>query len=334
MDNRSIKNLCFLLFGFWVTVVDTNTENLISDRHGDTHTSRLKNIVDLEILDFSHDPTKCVKDKPFVWCLQTDYNREKHPYAYIHLENKTLPLEYSFNFVIDEISNINDKSQTLSFAMYFAVSWLEPRLVINTTATEWREMKTGPNDQVNESPENLKYLWYPELEIYGLETFGRQRVLKEMSGVRIMKNKTINYELGVRVTISCKMMFDDYPLDAHKCLFQVGSYYDTIDTVICSSKFLYNAKRQRNLQHYIQIENLPEKYKVVDLPSGHYAACGFQVSLQRKQMQYQIQVYLPSFMFVVTSWVSFLIKPEVVPGRMALLVTLFLVLINIFNSVR
>ena len=69
------------IYRFWVTVVDTNTENLISDRHGDTHTSRLKNIVDLEILDFSHDPTKCVKDKPFVWCLQTDYNREKHPYA-------------------------------------------------------------------------------------------------------------------------------------------------------------------------------------------------------------------------------------------------------------
>ena len=52
------------------------------------------------------------------------------------------------------------------------------------------------SQQVNESPENLKYLWYPELEIYGLETFGRQRVLKEMSGVRVMKNKTINYELG------------------------------------------------------------------------------------------------------------------------------------------
>ena len=94
------------------------------------------------------------------------------------------------------------------------------------------------HQQVNESPENLKYLWYPELEIYGLETFGRQRVLKEMSGVRVMKNKTINYELGwaeirgflylmeifrVRVTISCKMNFDDYPLDDHVCQFQVGS---------------------------------------------------------------------------------------------------------------
>ena len=31
--------------------------------------------------------------------------------------------------------------------------------------------------------------------------------------------------------------------------------------------------------------------------------------------------------------VSFLVPPEVVPGRMSLLVTLFLVLINIFNTI-
>ena len=57
--------------------------------------------------------------------------------------------------------------------------------------------------EINESPETLKYLWYPELEIYGLETFGRQRVLKEMSGVRMGKNKTINYELGSVLMIKC-----------------------------------------------------------------------------------------------------------------------------------
>ena len=77
--------------------------------------------------------------------------------------------------------------------------------------------------EVNESPEILKYIWYPELEIYGLDTFGRQRVLKEMSGVRINKNKIITYELGVRITISCRMDFDNYPLDAQTCQFQVGS---------------------------------------------------------------------------------------------------------------
>ena len=57
-------------------------------------------------------------------------------------------------------------------------------------------LNVGLFQEVNESPETLRYVWYPELEIYGLETFGRQSVLKEMSGVRVMKNKTINYELG------------------------------------------------------------------------------------------------------------------------------------------
>lgn len=38
-------------------------------------------------------------------------------------------------------------------------------------------------------------------------------------------------------------------------------------------------------------------------------------------------------LFVVVSWISFVVPPDVIPGRMALLVTLFLVLVNIFNSV-
>jgi len=53
-----------------------------------------------------------------------------------------------------------------------------------------------------------------------------------------------------------------------------------------------------------------------------------QIQLQRKTMQVLVQVYLPSFMFVIVSWISYLVKPEVVPGRMALLVTLFLVLVS------
>ena len=28
---------------------------------------------------------------------------------------------------------------------------------------------------------------------------------------------------SARITISCRMNFDDYPLDAHVCQFQVGS---------------------------------------------------------------------------------------------------------------
>ncbi len=46
-----------------------------------------------------------------------------------------------------------------------------------------------------------------------------------------------------------------------------------------------------------------------------------------------MQTFLPTSLFVVASWISFLIPPEIVPGRMTLLVTMLLVEVNIFLTV-
>ena len=48
---------------------------------------------------------------------------------------------------------------------------------------------------------------------------------------------------------------------------------------------------------------------------------------------YIITYYFPTGMFVIVSWISFLVPPESVPGRMTILVTVFLCLVNIFNSI-
>ena len=36
---------------------------------------------------------------------------------------------------------------------------------------------------------------------------------------------------------------------------------------------------------------------------------------------------------MAVSWISFIVPPDVIPGRLTLLITLFLVLVNIFNGV-
>jgi hypothetical protein len=53
----------------------------------------------------------------------------------------------------------------------------------------------------------------------------------------------------------------------------------------------------------------------------------------RNKFKYITLYYLPSSLFVIVSWVSFLIPPEIVAGRMAMLITLLLVLINLFTSI-
>ena len=62
--------------------------------------------------------------------------------------------------------------------------------------------------------------------------------------------------------------------------------------------------------------------------------CGFTINLYRNRVQIFFQVYLTCILFVIVSWASFIINPDVVPGRMGLLVTIFLVLINIFNGAK
>ena len=147
-----------------------------------------------------HHQHECSSNPNYIWCLPSNYTAEKSPFDHADLvPEKPLPWNYNFNFIVKGIDKTNDKSQSISIYMYFGVRWFDPRLIINETAKAWSEVKVGPQDEVTISSKNLDNLWYPELEIYGIESFRIYKVLKEMSGLRIRKDRTINYELKVEV---------------------------------------------------------------------------------------------------------------------------------------
>ena len=65
---------------------------------------------------------------------------------------------------------------------------------------------------------------------------------------------------------SCKYQ---YHYDGHHVKTNIfPPDYDTIETVTCKSQYMHDEERQRSLQHFIQIEDLPEKFTKVNLPSG------------------------------------------------------------------
>ena len=87
------------------------------------------------------------------------------------------------------------------------------------------------------------------------------------------------------------------------------------------------------LDYSVKIRKLPEEKQNYVAITGNYSVAGFEMTLKRKVSHYIITCYLPSGMFVIVSWISFLIPPDIVPGRMTLLITVFLVLVNIFNTI-
>ena len=68
------------------------------------------------------------------------------------------------------------------------------------------------------------------------------------------------------------------------------------------------------------------------LGHGNLSVTGFEVQLTRHRNRYVMYTHMPSALFVCVSWISFVVPVEAIPGRIALLVTLILVLINIFNT--
>ena len=275
----------------------------------------------------------CHDDKPAAWCIPSDYSTGDEPWKYRQSSNTSLPFTYDYIFNILEVEEINDQTQTISVAYYFRIKWMEPRLMIDPNHVEWSNSDRS-GGALSYQSKILKSFWTPDLEIMGLKVFGTQKILKQMSGVEIFKSQYIKYSARVETTFSCQMVFDNYPLDSHSCPFQIGSYLYTTRIVNCSSTYTIENKNQRHLQHMIAFEELSKEDGAFGVQGNEFALCGFRINIRRTRVQIFFQAYLTSILFVFVSWVSFLIKPEVVPGRMGLIITIFLVLINIFNGIK
>ena len=244
---------------------------------------------------------------------------------------------------IDEVLRINDKDYSITFSCYFNVKWTDPRIHINE---EFGREQAGPGVNVTGNPDiqvpmNLEFvkdLWLPNIFIYNLKTYKVIDVLNKLAGLWIGADKTVLYSQATHITFICPMRFDKFPLDTQRCQFQVGSYsYDDTKMIFITEHAGYQAPKVANkiaLDYAIAIRNLhPADAVFLGGSLGNFSLAGFEMELHRFVSTYIITYYLPSGLFVIVSWISFLIPMDVIPGRMALLVTLFLVLVNIFNTV-
>ena len=277
------------------------------------------------------------KNSAYPWCLPKDYNKEIAPWNFRHLTNSPLPWFLFFEYLIFDIQEINDKKQTVTLEMYSKVKWLEPRIAVNVTSPRWEEqvMYLDGEDYAPISTSQMKKFWFADLEIFGLKKFTHHRVNHRLTeAFKTNRNGLLRYIVRAEVVISCKMDFELYPFDSQFCFLQQGSFLHSIDKVDCNASFSTEKEKQRYLQYTTDVLDLPPAYHISKNNGQLWAVCGFQMVFKRKILQIFCQVYLTSILLVVLSWVSFVIDPVVVPGRMGLLVTVFLMLINIFMTVK
>ena len=63
-----------------------------------------------------------------------------------------------------------------------------------------------------------------------------------------------------------------------------------------------------------------------------FSVVGLKIDLVSKYKQYVYNYFIPTTMFTLTSWVSYLLPPTSYPARTSLLVTVFLCQVGIFTA--
>ena len=266
-------------------------------------------------------------------------------YSKFELPNPSGVNPVSIEILIEEVLRINDKDYSITFSCYYNIYWPDKRITLTPEFGKEQAKAYGPDTNITMNPnisvpmnlEMIKDLWLPNILIYNLKTYKVMDVLSKLAGLWILGDYTVMYSEATHITFICPMHFDKFPLDTQICKFQVGSYsYDDTQMTFQTLQARYNNKETNSiaLDYSIQINSLSAKDSLLMFDGlGNFSLAGFELVLQRYVSTYIITYYLPSGLFVIVSWISFLIPMDVIPGRMALLVTLFLVLVNIFNNV-
>ena len=129
-------------------------------------------------------------------------------------------------------------------------------------------------------------------------------------------------------TISCHFDFSNFPFDTNTCLFRLK--FRNVDISLAFVKETFATLVRRSDVDGFKIEVRPIHTRNTSFSGMYFTDVDHYITLQRQAPKYFYQYYIPCITIVVASSFSFIIPLSAIPGRVALVVTQFLTLTNIF----
>ena len=246
---------------------------------------------------------------------------------------------------VRDIVDINESKHTLTFLIDFVVWWRDERL---STSNGTEELSlNGPGLDITNY---MKDVWVPEVSFTNSVKIEKSKGMKEPSLKKLWfkrftkTNKWVQFYETFTVEFTCNMQFDLFPFDQQNCTLDALSLNQNviIDTLYLgvneSFSMLKTVMLDASGQPFDVYAN-PEltteatKWSKVEVT---FSRAVVNLHLKRNTGQLEtlmISFYIPSMAFSTFSKFSFFVKPENVPGRMGMLITIFLVETAIYGSV-
>ena len=99
---------------------------------------------------------------------------------------------------------------------------------------------------------------------------------------------------------------------------------------VLKHKYGLQYKNMKGSKYRLLKEPGVSRYKTITLHNTSMPSFSWELHLERNFLPYMVKSYGPVPAMVAIAWLGFLIPPEMVPGRAGILVTLFLVMANLY----
>ncbi|KAK5969554.1 hypothetical protein GCK32_009128 [Trichostrongylus colubriformis] len=237
------------------------------------------------------------------------------------------PVLVTVNIYLRSISKIDDVNMEYSAQFTFREEWVDARLAYGRFEDESTEVPPFVVLATSENADQSQQIWMPDTFFQNEKEARRHLIDKPNVLIRIHKDGSILYSVRLSLVLSCPMSLEFYPLDRQNCLIDLASYAYTTQDIKYEWKAQNPVQQKDGLRQSLpsfELQDIVTKYCTSKTNTGEYSCLRTQMVLRREFSYYLLQLYIPSFMLVIVSWVSFWLDKDSVPARVTLGVTTLL----------
>uniref|UniRef100_A0A6I8NZ50 Glycine receptor alpha 4 (pseudo n=2 Tax=Ornithorhynchus anatinus TaxID=9258 RepID=A0A6I8NZ50_ORNAN len=224
------------------------------------------------------------------------------------------PVNVTCNIFINSFGSVTETTMDYRVNVFLRQQWNDPRLA-------YREY---PDDSLDLDPSMLDSIWKPDLFFANEKGANFHEVTTDNKLLRIFKNGNVLYSIRLTLILSCPMDLKNFPMDIQTCAMQLESFGYTMNDLVF--EWLEDAPAVQvaeglTLPQFILRDEKDLGYCTKHYNTGKFTCIEVKFHLERQMGYYLIQMYIPSLLIVILSWVSFWINMDAAPARVGLGIT-------------
>ncbi|XP_070170005.1 gamma-aminobutyric acid receptor subunit beta isoform X14 [Polyergus mexicanus] len=235
------------------------------------------------------------------------------------------PVEVGVTMYVLSISSLSEVKMDFTLDFYFRQFWTDPRLAF--------KQRTGV-ETLSVGSEFIKNIWVPDTFFVNEKQSYFHIATTSNEFIRIHHSGSITRSIRLTITASCPMNLQYFPMDRQLCHIEIESFGYTMRDIRYKWNEGPNSVGVSNEVSLPQFKVLGHRQRAMEisLTTGNYSRLACEIQFVRSMGYYLIQIYIPSGLIVIISWVSFWLNRNATPARVALGVTTVLTMTTLMSS--